>query len=353
MGEFSAGKSTLLNLILGQTVLPTQVTATSMPVIWMTYGETPAAHSLSYDGQLGSFDLANLKDQGAQGHLLIRLALRSETLKRSDVIDTPRISDRRLATDALDFIWPYLDFVVWCSAANQAWRQSEKAVWQKMPQETPDLSVLALTRADMMKKANTLETVVKRCETETAGMFRLVQPIATVPALRAMDEDGNVSDQDAWNESHVEALFSAIKDSLRIAQLNCALREDVAEPNMHDVLPIEETEAVEAAAEVEPKPVQNKPEVTDTNGSSVVVDSLLRQLRQLPEATSIKHQILTTLDHLFHEFQCDTTMCDAHRSVLSRAMSLDGSSNVPPQLVVAQLVREIEDFANEPWCQLD
>ncbi len=353
MGEFSAGKSTLLNLILGETVLPTQVTATSMPVIWMTYGETPSAHSLSYDGQLGSFDLANLKDQGAQGHLLIRLALPSETLKRSDVIDTPGISDRRLATDALDFIRPYLDFVVWCSAANQAWRQSEKAVWQKMPQETQDLSILALTRADMMKKANTLEKVIKRCETETAGMFRLVQPIATVPALRAMDEDGDVIDQDAWNDSFAEALFSAIKDSLRIAKLNCALREDIAEPSVNDAPLVEEPLTVEVTPEVEPTEAPKKPEVAGANGSSTVVDSLLRQLRQLPETTSTKHQVLTTLDHLFNEFQCDTDVSDAHRSVLSRAMSLDGSSNVPPQLVVAQLVREIEDFANKPWCQLD
>ncbi len=368
MGEFSAGKSTLLNLILGETVLPTQVTATAMPVIWMTYGETPAAQSLSYDGVLRSFDMRELKDQGGQGHLLIRLALPSETLKRSDVIDTPGISDRRLASNALEFIKPYLDFVVWCSAANQAWRQSEKAVWQKMPQDTQDLSILALTRADMMTKANSLAKVIKRCETETAGMFRLVQPIATVVALAAMDADGDVTDQDKWDSSHADALFSSIKDSLRIAKLNCALREEVDEPAeaVQD-----DTKAVAThAPEVEdaaPAPESALADVGETDlaetttlvadeareGVSESVDNLLCQIRHLPDRNSTKEQFLDTLDHLFSQFQCEKSASDAHRTVLGRAMSLDGSSNVPPQLVVAQLVREIEDFANKPWCQLD
>ena len=33
MGEFSAGKSTLLNLLVGRNILPTQVTATRMPPV--------------------------------------------------------------------------------------------------------------------------------------------------------------------------------------------------------------------------------------------------------------------------------------------------------------------------------
>ncbi|MEL6573135.1 MAG: dynamin family protein [Pseudomonadota bacterium] len=352
MGEFSAGKSTLLNLILGETVLPTQVTATSMPVIWMTYGDTPTAESLSYDGQLRSFDLADLRDQGAAGHLLIRLALPSETLKRSDVIDTPGISDRRLSSNALDFIKPYLDFVVWCSAANQAWRQSEKAVWQKMPQEMQDLSILALTRADMMKKANTLEKVIKRCETETAGMFRIVQPIATVVALGAMDDHGDVVDQDAWTTSFADALFVAIKDSLRIANLNCALRDAVDVPEESQAA-IEIPTITSEATDNEPKMPDQVAPTEEFDGAAIDVDTLLGQLRHLPDKSPTKEQFFNTLDHLLTEFKSDKDVSDAHRTVLDRAMSLDGSKTVPPQLVVAQLVREIEDFANKPWCQLD
>ena len=37
MGEFSAGKSTLCNILLGQAPLPMRVTATRLPPVLMTY----------------------------------------------------------------------------------------------------------------------------------------------------------------------------------------------------------------------------------------------------------------------------------------------------------------------------
>ena len=38
MGEFSAGKSTLSNLLIGGSALPTQVTATQLPPVWISGG---------------------------------------------------------------------------------------------------------------------------------------------------------------------------------------------------------------------------------------------------------------------------------------------------------------------------
>ena len=39
MGEYSAGKSALLNALLGQSLLPTRVTATDLPAVWITHGD--------------------------------------------------------------------------------------------------------------------------------------------------------------------------------------------------------------------------------------------------------------------------------------------------------------------------
>ena len=39
MGEFSVGKSTLSNLLIGSNPLPVKVTATQLPPIWLSYGE--------------------------------------------------------------------------------------------------------------------------------------------------------------------------------------------------------------------------------------------------------------------------------------------------------------------------
>ncbi|TNF59741.1 MAG: hypothetical protein EP307_09890, partial [Rhodobacteraceae bacterium] len=39
MGEFSAGKSTLTNLLLGAAPLPVKITATRLPPVWITQGD--------------------------------------------------------------------------------------------------------------------------------------------------------------------------------------------------------------------------------------------------------------------------------------------------------------------------
>ena len=42
MGEFSSGKSTLCNLLLGARPLLEKVTATQLPPVWLSYGSAPA-----------------------------------------------------------------------------------------------------------------------------------------------------------------------------------------------------------------------------------------------------------------------------------------------------------------------
>ena len=49
MGEFSAGKSTLANLLLGEGRSPVQVTATQLPPVWFSYG-SEAPYKVDLDG---------------------------------------------------------------------------------------------------------------------------------------------------------------------------------------------------------------------------------------------------------------------------------------------------------------
>ena len=50
MGEFSAGKSTLSNLLLDGTPFPVRVTATRLPPVWTSYGESGAV-AVGYDDE--------------------------------------------------------------------------------------------------------------------------------------------------------------------------------------------------------------------------------------------------------------------------------------------------------------
>lgn len=375
MGEFSAGKSTLLNLLLGGDVLLTQVTATNMPVVWMTYAETPRVFALGRDGALEAFDISTLGDEAHKDKLLLRLEMPIDILKRIDIIDTPGISDPRLAQGALEFLGPYLDFVVWCSAANQAWRQTERAMWTSMPERLRSQSIMALTRADMLKKPNDLLKVTQRCEKEAGKLFRDICPISTVGGLDALGPDGKIVDQQAWNANHAAALFAYLDLSIEAATHSCAARDTIEVPSVTKVdapkteapakakAPVKRKTPATTAKKPPPKaaakPQQKKTKKPSTTKKIPVARSIsalstqIYELRQSGDTSSLNEPFLDTLEHLFTTFLCETKASDAHQTVLSRAMSLERSDDLSRNEVILQVVQEIEDFAETPWCKLD
>jgi hypothetical protein len=139
MGEFSAGKSTLSNLLIGKQALPVNVTATQLPPVWMSYGNQPA-YKVSLDGQEEEVD-ATFSGVSVRDTRCVRVFLESNFLKNCDLIDMPGISDPNMPAEVWQRVIGEADIVIWCSHATQAWRQSEAAVWGTMPPEFYDKSV--------------------------------------------------------------------------------------------------------------------------------------------------------------------------------------------------------------------
>ena len=75
MGEYSAGKSTLLNLLLDLEVLPTKVTATNLPPVWLTYSPTPTCEGLLFNGKVEPVDIENLGEDVRDNYVLLRMGL--------------------------------------------------------------------------------------------------------------------------------------------------------------------------------------------------------------------------------------------------------------------------------------
>ncbi len=384
MGEYSAGKSTLLNLLLGRDVLPTKVTATNMPAIWLTYGPKPIAQVLQRDGVLREIEMQDVQSQGGEDHLLIRLTLPARILKRTDIIDTPGISDPRMALSAVRFLGPYLDFVVWCSAANQAWRQTEKAMWSSMPVELRSASILALTRADTMQSSKDLQKVVKRCQTEAKTLFSDFLPLATRMAVKSKDNAGNVVDVDSWYASHAPAFFDVLMAKINDAVLACSARADIDLPEPV-VVPLHQHQPkVAAATPVDPKqaviapvptpetetiaaPKVHSVEVANTVAAPTAAPvtaskplknwpdcvAHLKMMTRGVENTPLNQHDLDQISHVWDTILSEKDLSETHRAVLNRLMSMDGASGLPRKPVIVQMVRELEDFANTPWCKLD
>lgn len=215
MGEYSAGKSTLLNLLLDQQALPTKVTATNLPPVWLTFSETGFCQGLRFDGQLEEVDLENTSEDIRDHYVVLRMGVHAERLREADIIDTPGISDPKLDKGALNFLGDHMDFTLWLSAANQAWRQTEKMAWTGFPDHLRRDSVLLLTRADKLRSEKDLAKVVKRCGSETKDLFRDIVTLMTTKAANVDHAARTDDDADSdWVKTGGAALEAALATSL-------------------------------------------------------------------------------------------------------------------------------------------
>jgi len=208
MGEFSAGKSTLSNLLIGSSPLPVKVTATQLPPVWISYGDGDAIRE-DLDGNESPVDLADIDDIPLDQTRCIRIFLESDILELCDLIDMPGISDPNMASDVWERMIHNADGVLWCTHATQAWRQSEAAVWKSLPQELHNNSLLLLTRFDKILTDVDRRKVVKRVRRETEDMFAGLFPMSLTQAVEAKD------DRVLWERSGAEKFAQSFVELLQ------------------------------------------------------------------------------------------------------------------------------------------
>ena len=190
MGEFSAGKTTLINFLLGEDLLPTRVTATQLPPVWMSFGER-AAHYVDLEGNQHDLDIDNLHSVPVDGVRYIKLFCDADVLLEMDLIDTPGISDPNIPDHYRSAGVEYVDGVIWCTHATQAWRESERSVWATIPGHLQANSILLATRSDKLGERDR-GRVRQRLERETGDKFRSIIMFSATDAIRACqaeDED--------------------------------------------------------------------------------------------------------------------------------------------------------------------
>ncbi len=196
MGEFSAGKSTLMNLLIGQNILPTQVTATRMPPVWLRYGEGEP-YLVDHDGNHHKVDLRDQASIPLNKTSYIRLYCKAEILQHCDLIDTPGISDPNIKVENWIRTIRYANAVMWCTHAGQAWRESERGAWEALPKRLRQTSILLVTRKDKITSDLDRKKIERRLARETQSLFNARMFISLTNAIKARQS----GDTDAWAAS--------------------------------------------------------------------------------------------------------------------------------------------------------
>jgi hypothetical protein len=205
MGEFSSGKSTLCNVLMGARPLLEKVTATQLPPVWLSYGPDDA-YTMGLDGHAYDLDLAELERVSLETTEHVRIFMKSDILRYCDLIDMPGISDPSMSSEVWERMAHLADGVLWCTHATQAWRQSESGVWSTFPKEMQHNSILLITRFDKILGDTDRSKVVKRVKQETEDLFAEVFPVSLLQAMRAGD------DEEKWRSSGAEAFTQSLFD---------------------------------------------------------------------------------------------------------------------------------------------
>ena len=201
MGEFSSGKSTVINLLLESSDLPTNVTATQLPAIWLGYGDAQKAVGIGHDGSVTALPDGDLSAPDLRRFALVRLERPDPALRHFDVIDTPGLSDPTLDADFLSVPVALADALIWCTPANQAWRQSEVGVWRQLPPAMRRHGMLLVTRADVLGTERDRSKVRRRLQAEAGQGFDRIQFISSRDALSARRSLGVAKGNFVWHES--------------------------------------------------------------------------------------------------------------------------------------------------------
>lgn len=207
MGEFSAGKSTLSNILLGGSALPTRVTATRLPPVWISYGPD-AAFRVGHDGSVTEIGLDEIDNVDLDETRMVRLQMEADALQICDLIDMPGISDPNMSPEVWQNLMDEVDCVVWCTHATQAWRQSEAATWEQISDRTNGNNLLLITQIDKVSAGRDRARLLARVGKETEGQFQGIYPVSLLDAMNAGD------DAALWAESGAAAFTEALVEML-------------------------------------------------------------------------------------------------------------------------------------------
>ncbi|WP_050603910.1 dynamin family protein [Ruegeria sp. 6PALISEP08] len=188
-GEFGAGKSSLANMLAGADILPTGPQHLKLPLVIVAYADVPETTVGWWNKEPKTYSGIALEKAAADEPDFISVGINTPALKEISLFDLPgsgALDDTYKKTlDLLKFV----DCAIWCTNGTNAWRETERHLWSKVPPELRANSLLAVTHADLPPVQGSLDRVLARLNKEKDGMFREIVPIGTPVAVKAIAQE--------------------------------------------------------------------------------------------------------------------------------------------------------------------
>jgi Dynamin family len=231
-GEFSAGKSSIANLLFGREVLPTAVLSSTRRPTVVRYAPELQIAAINHDGsrEMVSPDaMAALSREDISG---FDIGLPNTLLRHVELLDTAGFADpyqdNRRTLEVVDSV----DICIWCTLATQAWRRSEQQTWLGLPSRLRSSGILVATHADNLTRARDLQRVKARLQREAGQQFASIVLLAVPDAIRARGAEDLVADPVLWRASGGENLLTAMRHA--VSNLAHLRQQDAGEDRKTD-----------------------------------------------------------------------------------------------------------------------
>ncbi len=169
VGEFNHGKTTFINALLGQNVLPVGVTPTTATIHHIKYSDRPEATVVYASGNRESIPFEQAKTfavgggAAATGEVdFIEVGLPAALLKeRILLVDTPGVNDLSLQRADITYSYiPRADAVLFLLDAGQILKESERVFLQdKLLKASRDKIVFVVTKWDLLSEGEQKEAL--------------------------------------------------------------------------------------------------------------------------------------------------------------------------------------------------
>lgn len=259
VGQFSSGKSSFINALLGGEILPSGVTPVTAKVCEISYGENLGS-AISQNSPQDTNHLQNLSQnppknssQNLLQNLLIEVHYKDssiklkplaylhqidsienatishfklqapiELLKNITFLDTPGFnSQNQIDTDTTNAILREVDGIIWLSLIDNVGKQSEKDILQEHLKQYSAKSLCILNQKDRLKDSQEISTSLAYANSAFSGFFAEIIPISAKQALDSYQSDSsknspNGSQKNAlWESSNIQAVLDFIQKELR------------------------------------------------------------------------------------------------------------------------------------------
>jgi small GTP-binding protein len=192
-GEFNSGKSSFINALLGERVLPEGVTPTTDRINILRHGPAVSETLL-------------------EAYLLERTHP-AEVLREINIVDTPGTNAiiRRHEELTRDFV-PRSDLVLFVTSADRPFTESERAFLEQI-REWGKKIVFIVNKVDIMARPEERDQVLRYVEENAAGLLGETPELFAVSARQAIEARADEDDKDQselWQRSG----FGAVEDYL-------------------------------------------------------------------------------------------------------------------------------------------